>query len=288
MLLVIRLIRDIGGDDDLGPGIHGGLAVVALDETALGPGDRHDAALGIGEVPLGLRVGHRAEGLRWPASARPGGLACIEHLLLQGGRRLGLVLQDRLGGPNGLKPLLPPSQLSRPFIATPSRPIQGIIADIGRLRLLEQRRHFGLQPDLLLDHTVIAHGLVLGGIGLQLGPIQRHMPQRDQASPLTERQHLHEQIGQGRQMLLAKVADGPKIWPLVGRQHAKGHVLFQFPSNLPRGWNPHGIGIEQDLDQHPRMVRHSTTGDAPIGPQNRGEIQLFHEIGQEIGQMRLG
>ena len=197
------------------------------------------------------------------------------------------MLQDRLGGPNGLEPLLPPSQLSRPFIATPSRPIRGIIADIGCLRLLEQRRDFGLQPDLLLDHPVIAHGRVLGGGGLQLGPIQRPMPQRDQASPRTERQHLHEQIGQGRQLLLAKVADGPKIWPLVGRQHSKGHVLFPFPCHLPRGGNPHGIGREQDLDQHPRMVRHGTTGDAAIGPQNRGEIQLIHEIGQEIGQVLL-
>jgi hypothetical protein len=83
LLLVIRLIRDVDGNNDLGRGIHGGRTVIPLHETPLGPGDRHDAALGIGEVPLGLRVGHRAGKLRRPSSARPCGRARVEHRLLQ-------------------------------------------------------------------------------------------------------------------------------------------------------------------------------------------------------------
>ena len=48
----------------------------------------------------------------------------------------------------------------------------------------EQCRNFGLQHDLFLNHTAIAHRLVLGGVGLPLGAIQRAVAQFHQADPL--------------------------------------------------------------------------------------------------------
>ncbi|MBX3327668.1 MAG: hypothetical protein U0223_06265 [Nitrospira sp.] len=50
------------------PRIDRRLAVVPLDDTPLGPGIRHEPALRVGEVALGLRMGHRAGGLRRSAS----------------------------------------------------------------------------------------------------------------------------------------------------------------------------------------------------------------------------
>ena len=55
LLLVVGRLGDIRRHDDLGRAIHRGLGVVGLDE-ALGRPVLHDPGLGVGEVPLGLRL----------------------------------------------------------------------------------------------------------------------------------------------------------------------------------------------------------------------------------------
>ncbi len=62
LLLVIRLIGDLGGHDDLRRRIDGGLAVVPLDHAALRPGGRHDPALRIGKVALSRGRGDGVKG----------------------------------------------------------------------------------------------------------------------------------------------------------------------------------------------------------------------------------
>ena len=54
LLLVIDLLRDVGGDDDLCLGVHRDLRVVALHEAAFVRSVGHDPAVGIGEVALRL------------------------------------------------------------------------------------------------------------------------------------------------------------------------------------------------------------------------------------------
>ena len=43
------------------------------------------------------------------------------------------------------------------------------------------------------EHPLMAHGLVLGSMGLDLGAIQGHVAQAHQARLLAEPQHLHKQ-----------------------------------------------------------------------------------------------
>src|SRR5213596_4429141 len=52
LLLVIHLLRDVGGDDDLRFSIHGDLRVVGLHEAAFVCSISHDSAIRIGEVAL--------------------------------------------------------------------------------------------------------------------------------------------------------------------------------------------------------------------------------------------
>lgn len=174
-----------------------------------------------------------------------------------------------------------------PFIAPPVRPIRGIIPGIGSLGLLEQRLDLGLQPGLLRDHAAVAHRLVLRGIRLDLGPIQGDVPQFHQTRPLAELQDLDKQVGQSGQMLFPKVADRPEIRPLVRRQDPKGHILLQFPRNLPRRRNPHGVGIEQHLHQQLRMIRGRAAHHPAIGRQDGMEVQGLHQIRQEVRQVLL-
>ena len=127
----------------------------------------------------------RAGRLRWPASARS---VCLARIVrrFECRVRLCLLLQHRLGRPNGLEPLLAARQFGGQFIAAPIGAIRGIIPDIRSLGLLQQRIDFGLQPRLIRHHPSITHGLVLRRIGLDLGAIQCNVAQLHQPRPLAE------------------------------------------------------------------------------------------------------
>ena len=284
LLLVIRLIGDLGGHDDLRRRIDGGLAVVPLDHAALRPGGRHDPALRIGKVALSRGRGDGAGRLRWTTPARPRRLA---GRLLHRGRRLRLLLQDRLRRPNRLEPLLSARHLGGPLIAVPVGAIDHIVLRIGGLGLRQQRLDRRLQSRLLLHHPVVAHGFMLRGVRLDLGAIQGDMAQLDQARPLTQPEALHEQVGQRRQMLLAEVAERPKIRPLVRRQHPKRHVLLQAARNLARGRNAHGVGIEQHPHQHPGIVGDCAACHPAVRLVDRLQIQFIDQIRHEVGQVIL-
>ena len=60
---------------------------------------------------------------------------------------------------------------------------------------------------LRLAHPAVAHGLVLRGVGQDLGPVQGHVAQLDQPGPLAEVEDLQEQPGQGRQVRLPEGRD---------------------------------------------------------------------------------
>ena len=287
MLLVIRLISDLRGDDDLRLRIDGRLAVIALDHAPLRPRGRHDPALWIGEVPLGLWVGNRAAGLRGPTPTRPFRVASLAGCLLDRGRRLRLLFQHGLGGPDGLQTLRPTRHLGGQLVTPSVRTIGRIVPRIRRLRLLEQRRDLRVEPCLLRHHPAITHRLVLRRIRLDLRAIQGDVSQLDQARPLTECQDLHEQVGQRGQMLLAEVTDRPEIRPLVRREDAKRHILFQLAGNLPRSRYAHGVGIEQNRDQHPRIVGGIAARHPTIGLEDRRQVQFGDQIRDEVGQVVL-
>ena len=82
----------------------------------------------------------------------------------------------------------------------------------------------------------MAHGFVLGGIGLHLGAIRRHMPQDYRAGLLAESQDLHEQLAERLQIAAAGLTDPGVIWLLVAGQHPKGQILVAGPLD-PAGGN---------------------------------------------------
>ena len=212
VLLVIRLISDVGGHNNLGSRIDGRLAVVPLHDTPLGVRRRHDPALRVGEVALGLRMGHRAEGLWRPPPARSFGLASRLSRLRESSLGLGLLFQHSFGGPTRLEPLFAPGEFGGQFIAALIRTLGRSIPRIGDLRL---------QPRFLRHHSSVAHRLVLRGIRRHRRAVQGDGAQLDQTCLLAEFQHLHKPSGQSGQMLFPKVADRPEIRPLVRRPTRK-------------------------------------------------------------------
>lgn len=89
-----------------------------------------------------------------------------------------------------------------------------------------------LQPGLFFLHPPIAHGFVLGGVCLDLRPINGYMAQRHHPSLLAELQHLHEQVLEGTEVPTPELADGLEVRRVASSQHPERHILMQPLLNL--------------------------------------------------------
>ena len=123
----------------------------------------------------------------------------------------GLGLERRLRLADLLEPALAPGQHRGPLIASPVSPVPGVLVPVRLLGAAEQLRDFRLQAGLLFRHPPVAHGLVLGGVGLDPGPVDRHLPELDQSGAPTQPQSLREQAGQRRAVPLPEVAERPEV-----------------------------------------------------------------------------
>ena len=203
----LLFVRALGGGPavhkHMGSAVHHRLAVVRLLKV-LSARHGHDAGLGISEVALGLV--RRVSLLR-------GGLCLRFH----GGHGLLDLLQ----------PVLPERRLHHPLIAA----LGGTVAPVFRRNHLCRLSY--VRP--FLTHASLTHGMMLGGVGLQLGAVLGHMPQLDQPGLLPQPQHLHKQVAQGSQMLLAKGGQRAKVRHLVGGQHPEAVVLLEMPGQAAGG-----------------------------------------------------
>ena len=78
-----------------------------------------------------------------------------------------------------------------------------------------------LQLRLGFEYPLVAHSIVLGGIGLHLGAVQRHMAQADHAGRLAEAQDLNEQLAQGLKIAAPELTDPSVLWLPVSTRNAK-------------------------------------------------------------------
>src|SRR5271166_385231 len=158
--------------------------------------------------------------LRWASL-----LAALFALFL----RLLLSLNLGFGSRLGLKGRLGLTDLREPLflIRDPSGHLIAALVLAESFVLLCVRRfgggqpavHLGLKLRLALFHAPIAHGLVLGGLGLDLGPIQRNMAELRKPRHLRKLQHLQKQARQRLQMALAELADGPEVRRIERNDH---------------------------------------------------------------------
>ncbi len=121
----------------------------------------HDAGLGIREVPL-RRGGERA-----------GALGGALRLRFRGG--------NARAGRNQAS--LAPGEVRGEFIAAPLGPVPLVFGGIDLLGLGEEAPDLLSEPRDLRLHVPVAHGHMLGGVGLDLGPVERHDPELHEASP---------------------------------------------------------------------------------------------------------
>jgi hypothetical protein len=85
--------------------------------------------------------------------------------------------------------------------------------------------HLSLQLPLGPEHQLVAHGLVLVGVGAEFGAIQRHISRVHQTCFLADLEHLEKQANQGIEVTAAEAADAAMVVLLIARQHLECCVL---------------------------------------------------------------
>ena len=226
--------------------VHHRLAVVALDEVPASRG-RHDAGLGIGEIPLGLVCRH-SRGVpslmfRRRASASKAALAS-------------LIFLSRLSRKTGSSS----PRRSRPYRRSSSSSRQ--------TRLPEP-------TGFLLFHCR-SHRLVFRCIGLHLDHMaQLHQPAFRHSSNTCRNRPANAPRWSFRKSEMVQVRR------VVGRHT----VLVETKSNPARGRHSDAVGVDQDLDHHPGMVGRAAPLFALIAGHDGGQIQLVDHVGDEVGQM---
>jgi len=157
-----------------------------------GKGLSSSLALGIGLVVVRRRC---CLGVGSLGSSLSGLLFCSAGLLLAAAGVIsgGLSLQLRSGFAQGVESILAELQFLGQLVTALAFAVTRVFLRVDQLSLAQQRCDLHLQLGLGFEHPLMAHGLVFGSIGLDLGAIQCHVAQAHQARLLAQPQHLHKQ-----------------------------------------------------------------------------------------------
>ena len=121
----------------------------------------------------------------------------------------------------------------------------GIFGGVDLTRLVEPALHLCCQLAFGFDPALVAHRLVLGRVGTQLGAIHRNVAEADQASLLAECQHLSKQVTQRLQVTATKLADGAEVRPVQRRDRLEIQPLLAATRDPPRGVDTLAVSIER-------------------------------------------
>jgi hypothetical protein len=205
-----------------------------------------------------------------------GGQALLVGLLPRGG----LGLQLGLGLTQPRQPVGLARKLRRQLVAA-GVPEQSILTlvDLGGLA-----QDLG---DLFFELVVGAVGLV-GGVGGQLGAVQRDGADLDHPGGGAQLQRRHQEAGQGLLVASAEPRDGHMIRGLVGGQHPEGDVLSAAAFELPGGAHPDGVGVQQHAQQQLGVVGGVAVPVGAVRPVEGSQVELVDHVEDEPGQVAFG
>jgi len=131
---------------------------------------------------------------------------------------------------------------------------------------------------------------VLRRIRLDLGAVERHVPELHQPRLPGQLQHLHEQPGQRREMPPAKLRDGAEVRRVARHDHHAIGALHGRPGDPPRGVDAARVGIEQKRRHHARIERRLPEPARVAGREGR-EIEALpdqrHDQPRQVGRRHV-
>ena len=115
----------------------------------------------------------------------------------------------------------------------------------------ERKQLFDLSAQVRLqgEQVLVTDGMTLGGIGVDLGPVQADGAQLQHPCDLGQQQHLDEQVLQGGEERLAKGRQRVVVGVEVAGDKAERHRLERRPFKLARTEHARGVAIEQQSKQ---------------------------------------
>src|SRR3989338_7938011 len=242
LFLIFFFLSHIFGHNYLVFIIYGRLAVISLVKTPLVSRGWHNPALGIGEISLRFGGGH---GVRFLGRATTVRFLRFDLGFLLLGFFSSLSLPRLFGLLHLFQAALPERQLRWQFIPAFVLPVFGVFPLVCIVGLLQQSFHFLFQSLFFFFHPVVAHGLMLRGIGFDFGPIHRHVSQFHQSRFLAQLQNLHEPFFQTFQVILPAIRNGSEIRLLIPRQNSKRHIFLRSSGHLSTRENTAAISIEK-------------------------------------------
>jgi len=169
--------------------------------------------------------------------------------------RFRLGLQFGLRRPDLLGPLLlvgdPIGRLLAAHVAAEGLVLLGV-RSLGRA---QPARDLGFKLSRALGHAFVAHRLVLGGVRLDLRPVERDMAKLHQPRLLAKLQNLGKQSGERLQMALAEVGDGAEIRRIEPHDAHEVDPLARRLGDPARGVDAIAIAVQQQRRHHRRIKR---------------------------------
>jgi len=280
LVLVIGLLGDVRSHNHLRGTVHRSLTVEALDEC-LGRAVDHDATLRIGEIPLFLVFGNTRRRLGRPCFTARRRIAVFVGLPRINRFLAGLVLKRLFGLSDLCKAGLFEPELFGKLIAPLAFAVLLVLLVVEGLGLGKKAFHFPCKLRLPLLHAIITHGFVLGGIGLDLRPVQGNMPELHQPGLLAHLQHLNKQPGNLFQMTLPEIGNPAVIRMSVAREDSEGHIVIRFLLYAPRTADSHTVSVKEELDHHGGMIGRVPAFKVKILSDYFSKIQRIDQIAYE-------
>ncbi len=120
----------------------------------------------------------------------------------------------------------------------------------------------------------------------QLGAVQGHVTQLDEAGLLTEAKDLGEEATERREMAFAKRGDGVVVGVLVAGKDAVGDFFVGGALQLAGRGLALGVSVDEELEEHGRVI----SGAAAklvflVGVHDERQIQRVDHVGDEEGEV---
>ena len=167
----------------------------------------------------------------------------------------------------------------------PSRQFLGDRHPVRHLRLIRRLGaghefgHLGLQPCLDLARVLVRQRAVAAGVGVDLGPIERHRAHLQHAHLARQHQHLDKELLDLLKKAPPKRGDRVVVGMLVGRDEAERHRVKGRALELAARKHPCRIAVDQNAEQKAGVVGRFPRATVAAGhrPQIQPRDHLHHE-----------
>jgi len=134
----------------------------------------------------------------------------------------------------------------------------GVLGSVSALGVGDHAGHAPVEP-------LLAAVGVDRGVRRDLGPVDRDRAEPTQARLGSDHQHLREQVGERISCLSPESGDRCVVGSVLSTQHPKRHVSDAHPLDLSRRPHTLAVRVDQQSQQHSRVVARSTSATATAG-----------------------